>query len=96
MQTVNISLPVSLYSQAKNYMENTGYASISEVMRQALRKLLRLEELTENGYTAQAEESIVKVMKEPALKDLTFKHGDNVDDFFKKLNKKTNKFKNRG
>jgi Arc/MetJ-type ribon-helix-helix transcriptional regulator len=84
MQTVNISLPVSLYSQAKAYMENTGYASISEVMRQALRKLLRLEELTENGYTKQAEESILKEIKKPT-DGLIFKQGEDVDDFFDKI-----------
>ncbi len=44
--TVNISLPKSMYEDAKKMLARFGYASISELVRDAIRKKI-YPELTE-------------------------------------------------
>ncbi|MBI4991450.1 hypothetical protein HZB96_05145 [Candidatus Gottesmanbacteria bacterium] len=38
--TINISLPKTMYQDAKRYVEKKGYMSISELIRDALRNIL--------------------------------------------------------
>jgi metal-responsive CopG/Arc/MetJ family transcriptional regulator len=38
--TVNISIPLGLYRDAKVYAKENGYSSISELVRDALRRIL--------------------------------------------------------
>ncbi len=87
MQTVNISLPTSILDRTKAYMENLGYASISEVVCHALRKMLGIEELTENGFTPQAERNLMEIMKEPPV--LTVSSDEDINIIMDKIMQKS-------
>lgn len=50
--TINISLPKSLLDDAKKMLSKRGYASISELVREALRNTV-YPNLTENGFTSE-------------------------------------------
>lgn len=62
--TVNISLPQSLYADAKRIVAERRYTSISELFRDALRQIL-YPRLTENGFTQEFEEKALRASKEP-------------------------------
>jgi len=40
MKRITITIPDSLYEKMKSYMEKNGYATISELVRDAIKKLL--------------------------------------------------------
>lgn len=64
MMTINISMPKGLYSEAKKKAKRYHYASISELIRNALRWWLSDEDLTVNGFTPEFEEEVLKAEKE--------------------------------
>lgn len=64
MSTINISLPVNMYNDAKMAVGLRGYASISELIRDALRDVL-YPEVTENGFTPEFEEEVLQAASEP-------------------------------
>ena len=57
--TINISLPKSMYQDAKKLVVTRGYTSISELIRDALRGVI-YPRLTENGFTSEFEEEILR------------------------------------
>lgn len=61
--TINISMPRGLYVQAKRQAKKYHYASVSEVIRDALRWWLN-DNLTRNGFTPEFEEETLKAEKE--------------------------------
>ena len=61
--TINISMPKGLYAQAKARAKKYHYASVSEVIRDALRWWMN-DNLTRNGFTPQFEEETLKAAKE--------------------------------
>lgn len=63
MSTINISLPVKMYNDAKSAVNLRGYASISEFIRDALRDVL-YPAVTENGFTPEFEEEVLRAAKE--------------------------------
>ncbi|TSC85228.1 MAG: Uncharacterized protein G01um101416_1025 [Microgenomates group bacterium Gr01-1014_16] len=63
MMTINISMPKGLYAEAKKKAKKYHYASVSEVIRNALRWWLS-DNLTVNGFTPEFEEWILKAEKE--------------------------------
>ena len=67
--TINISLPKSLYLDAKKALVNRGYTSISELIRDALRHTL-YPHLTENGFTPEFEDAVLEAAKEPIEKSI--------------------------
>lgn len=67
--TVNISLPKSLYEDAKRLATNRRYASISELVRDAVRRVL-YPALTENGFTPEFEDEILRRAKESMENDV--------------------------
>ena len=62
--TINISLPKSMYQDAKKTLTKKGYTSISEFIRDAVREKL-YPGLTENGFTPEFEEEVLKAAAEP-------------------------------
>jgi len=63
MATINISLPTTMYQDAKAILRVRGYASISELIRQALRDVL-YPKITENGFTPAFEKKVLQAEKE--------------------------------
>ncbi len=86
MTTINVSLPISLYSKTKDYAKNYSFASVSEVIRQALRKMIGIEELTENGFTKKAEQGILSAAKDKPI--MAYRKGEDYDAFMDKLLRK--------
>jgi len=82
--TVNISLPRSLYEDAKKLLVSRGYTSISEVMRDALRHLVH-PHVTENGFTPEFEEEVLRSAAEPVKNDIVLETDEDIDNYFKHL-----------
>lgn len=84
--TVNISLPKEMYKDAKRAVKEKRYSSISELVRDALRKTIYSEDqITENGFPRWLEEKVIKASKSPREDDIVLETNEDVDKFFKKL-----------
>lgn len=91
--TVNISLPINLYKDIKKTIEDRGYSSVSELVRDAVRRVI-YPDLTENGFTSEFEEMVLRSAKESVdEKDVWETPGD-IDKYFAKLHKKHQKQRN--
>ena len=85
-QTINISLPTNLTNIAKAQVKAGNYSSISEVIRDALRKtFLRPPELTINGFTQEQEDEILQISRTSPKDDLTWNTDADIKKFFKQL-----------
>lgn len=92
MTTVNISLPQSMYEDAKKMLAKNRYASISELVRDALRKVM-YQDVTENGFTQAFEDKVLKAATEPLNDDVILETEEDIDKFFNTLNKNLKKKK---
>lgn len=90
MTTINISLPTSLYKDVKKTIKERGYSSVSELVRDAVRRVI-YPELTENGFTPEFEEMVLEAAKEPLENDIVLETDEDIDKFFDKLHKKVEK-----
>ncbi|MDP1722310.1 MAG: hypothetical protein Q8L37_03805 [Candidatus Gottesmanbacteria bacterium] len=79
MMTINISLPKTMYEDAKAYLARRGYSSMSELFRDTLRDWL-YPRLTENGFTPEFEAEVLKSAAEPIENDVEW---DGVTPFHK-------------
>lgn len=86
MTTINISLPTSMYKDTKRLLARRGYASISEAVRDALRPIL-YPHLTENGFTSEFEDQVLKASEEPRKNDLVWNGRGSFTDFVLKKGK---------
>jgi len=84
MATINISLPTPMYQDAKAMLRIRGYASISELIRQALRDVL-YPKITENGFTPEFEEKVLQAEKSSRKHDMVFTTDKEIKDYFTKL-----------
>lgn len=84
---INISLPIKMYNDAKNFLANNGYASISEFVRDELRETL-YPKLTKNGFTPEFEERILKAAAEPVKNDIVWDGKTPFTEFVLKQGKK--------
>ncbi|OGG14146.1 hypothetical protein A2773_05345 [Candidatus Gottesmanbacteria bacterium RIFCSPHIGHO2_01_FULL_39_10] len=82
--TINISLPKKLLADAKRVVNEKGYASISELMRDALRHKL-YPGLTENGFTPEFEEAVLRAAKEPRDNDIVLRTDKDIENYFMHL-----------
>ena len=89
--TINISLPEEMYKDVKKVAKKKRYTSVSELIRNALRKLLYKEEVTENGFTPEFEKKVLVAEREPDEKDLVLETQADVRDYFKYLKKPKSK-----
>lgn len=87
MMTVNISLPKTMYEDAKAYLARRGYSSVSELFRDTLREKL-YPPLTENGFTPEFEEAVLRSSALPREKDKVWKTEKDIDQYFDALRRK--------
>lgn len=80
--TINISLPISMYNDAKTVSRNEGYSSISELIRHSLRKILYPSGLTVNSFTPEFEDFVLESAKTSTKDDIFLKTDKDVSDYF--------------
>ena len=79
-----------MYEDAKKLIKKKHYASMSEFIRHMLRKELH-PELTENGFTPEFEEQVLKAAAEPMGDDIVLKTDEDFKNYFLNLKKPTKK-----
>lgn len=84
MTTINISLPQAMYKDVKAYLARRGYSSVSELFRDTLREKL-YPRLTENGFTPEFEEAVLRSAAEPRNKDHVLTTNKEIEDYFLRL-----------
>jgi len=84
MATINISLPQAMYEDAKKMLAKKHYATISELIRDALRKLL-YQGITENGFTNEFEDFILQASNESQKKDIVLETEEDIKNYFTNL-----------
>jgi Arc/MetJ-type ribon-helix-helix transcriptional regulator len=77
--TINISLPKSMYEDAKKSLKKRGYTSISELIRDSLRRTLYEDKnaLTENGFPIWFEDKVLETEKTPINETKVIKTNQN-------------------
>jgi Arc/MetJ-type ribon-helix-helix transcriptional regulator len=88
--TINISLPTEMYKDAKLHVKRRGYASVSELIRDAVREWL-YPRITINGFTPEFENQVLKAEKEPRENHRVWNGKGSFSDFV--LNNKHTKKK---
>ena len=86
---MNISMPKGLYDRAKKRAKESHYASISELVRDALRWWLS-DNLTVNGFTPEFEEEVLKAAAEPIENSIEWYGKGSFTDFVLSHPPKTN------
>ena len=92
MTTINISLPTSLYRDIKKTIKERGYSSVSEMVRDAVRRVL-YPEITENGFTPEFEEMVLESAKEPIDESKIWETEEDINKYFAILHKKLEKLR---
>ncbi|OGM30215.1 hypothetical protein A2630_03260 [Candidatus Woesebacteria bacterium RIFCSPHIGHO2_01_FULL_44_10] len=87
-KTINISLPVGMYQDAKRVLKEKQYTSFSELMRNSLRQTL-YPELTINGFTPEFEDEVLRIAATPDDNDLVWETEEDIDKYFQQVKKKT-------
>lgn len=87
MATINISLPDLLYKEAKNLVARGGYTSLSELIRDALRKKLDGSRLTVNGFTEEFEKEVLWSEAQPEEEDIVLETEEDTHNYFRHLKK---------
>lgn len=86
--TINISLPKSLYKDAKRLVAEGKYSSISEIMRAGLRRVLYdADKITENGLPGWFEDRVLESAQEPIKKSSVWESEEDMKKYFEKLHK---------
>ncbi len=86
MATINISIPQGMYEDAKKLMVKKRYASISELVRDGLRKIM-YPELTENGFTKEFEDEVLRRSALPDDNDIALETDEDIHNYFLHLKK---------
>lgn len=86
--TVNISLPTTMYEDAKRHVKRRGYASVSELIRDAVREWL-YPRITVNGFTPEFEKQVLAAEKEPLENDVVLTSDKAIRDYFRNPKKKS-------
>lgn len=86
MTTINISLPKKMYEDVKHAVKAKQYASVSEFMRDALRKIL-YPEITENGFTKEFEDEVLRISATSSENDTVLEKEEDIHRYFAKLDK---------
>lgn len=81
LTTINISLPTNMYKDAKKALTAKRYSSVSELIRDALRRTLYAE-TTDNGFTKEFEDYVLRSAAEPQEKDIVFKTEEELQNYF--------------
>lgn len=73
-----------MYQDIKKTMTEHGYSSVSELVRDALRRIV-YPGLTENGFTPEFEQAVLESAKEPVEKGILLETDKDVKTYFKFL-----------
>jgi Arc/MetJ-type ribon-helix-helix transcriptional regulator len=84
LTTINISLPKDMYKDAKRALATKRYSSVSELIRDALRKTL-YGETTQNGFIRGFEDEVLASASEPGKNDIKLRTDKEVGDYFRHL-----------
>lgn len=84
--TINISLPGRMYSDAKKALREERYTSISELIRDALRRRL-YQNMTENGYIRSFEDEVIQASSEKDQKSV-WESEEDIKKYFGSLRQK--------
>lgn len=79
-----------MYQDAKKLLAEKGYASISELIRDVLRKEIYSNKLTVNGFTEEFENEILKATAEPD-DGKVWETEEDIDRYFDALDKRLEK-----
>jgi putative addiction module CopG family antidote len=83
-QTINISLPKSLNTLARQQVQTGYYSSVSEVVRDALRKLFLTSSIPTIKMSKKAEKTFLQARKDHAEgKTTLLKNINDLDDLMK-------------
>lgn len=63
-------------------MSQQHYSSISEVIRDALRHLIKKKRITENGFTEEFEDMVLKAAAEPMDNDYVLETEEDIHNYF--------------
>ena len=85
MSTINISLPDSLYKDAKNTVSKMHYASMSELIRDALRRIVYSQSPSEEYFSEDFEDKVLRRAKEPYDSDIVFETEEDLKNYFLNL-----------
>lgn len=83
--TINISLPTSMYTDMKKALIKRRYTSVSELIREAVRKILYPSPLTVNGFTKEFEDQVLAASKSPRKNDIVLKTDTDIRNYFEHL-----------
>lgn len=78
--TLNISLPQAMHADAKRMVRAQKYTSVSELIRDAMRKIM-YRNITENGFTKQFEEETLRAATEPIENSIEWNGKGSFVDF---------------
>jgi Arc/MetJ-type ribon-helix-helix transcriptional regulator len=93
MNTVNITISKTMYEDAKKALSKKGYASMSELVRDSLRKVL-YPHLTVNGFTQEFEEEVLRAKAEPMDDAIVWETEADIDKYFTNYKKELRQHKN--
>ncbi|MDP1743391.1 MAG: ribbon-helix-helix domain-containing protein [Candidatus Amesbacteria bacterium] len=89
--TLNISLPYAMHADAKKMVRAQKYTSVSELIRDAMRKIM-YRDITVNGFTKQFEEETLRAAAEPIENSIEWNGKGSFTDFV--LSHRTSNAKN--
>ncbi len=71
-----------MYEDAKRHVKRRGYASVSELIRDAIREWL-YPRVTVNGFTPEFEKQVLAAEKEPIENDIVLDSEKSIREYFK-------------
>ncbi len=88
MNTIQVSLPKSMYEDAKKLVKTRPFRSVNEVVEEAVKKFLKEEDpnaITENGFPVWFEDEVLKASAEPMDNDIVLESEEDIDNYFRHL-----------
>lgn len=93
--TVNISLPQEMYKDAKKAVKERRYSSVSELVRDALRRTIYQEdEMTENGFPRWLEDKALAAEASPMENDTVIETDEDLEKYFQEMHARVKKKRN--
>ena len=91
--TINISMPGEMYKDAKKTLKEKGYVSMSELVRDSLRKTLYEDDenenaITENGFPVWFENRVLDAEKESEENDIVIETDEDLKRYFQNIHKR--------
>ncbi len=77
-----------MLEDAKFEIKEKRYASISELIRHALREVLYPNGVTVNGFTPEFEDEVLEAEKEPTKNDIILETEEDIENYFRSLRPK--------